>query len=474
MALRASSGITGSTLSRLGKSGALAGGSKLALIGDSQTQQNNLYSLTNRNCNRSVKGWLNWYDFFNGHPFYHPTAGDPSLAYDTGSISGTGRLIGCNNGIAGDHTTGMKGRYTADVLSKAPDIIIGHGGTNDINGSVAASTIFANVKEMIDRGLDAGALVVWQTVFPRSTENGGTDFTATQKLIRARYNDMLKDYGLRTKNLIVVDHDILMVDPATGMMRTGYTAEGLHLNTLGAYIQYLGMEAALRDIIPPAFNGLTFDPNNLYDATENPCGNLLPNPMLSGTGGTTSSAGVSGVAADGWRAVRASSSGNDNITAVCAKGTRTLANGQTIPTQVVTVSCDGLGSSVTQIMLVRPNTQVITTAAAAGVYLEASGYIKVGASTGTHNVQGMYGLLQEGTTGASNYMMGKGDTGDVFLNQAVEGMFKSDPLLLTGTTGFRFDWRIEMPGNVANSITLELSSLSVRKVMTTPPYSYSA
>lgn len=473
MALRASSGLSTSRLSGLVKAGALVGGKKLVLIGDSQTQQNNLYSGSNRNNNRSMKGWLNWYDFLNGHPFYHPCAADNLLAFDTGSVSGTGRLVGMNNGIGGDHTLGMKNRYAVDVLTKVPDIIIGHGGTNDINSGVAATTVFANVRNMIDRGIDAGALAVWQTVFPRSTEGGGSDFSAAQKLVRARYNDMLRDYGLRTKNLIVVDHDILMTDPATGMMRATYTQDGLHVKTLGAYIQYLGMEAALRDIIPPSFNGLAFDPNNLYDATNNPQGNLLPNPLLAGTGGQVGT-GVTGSVADSWRVERASGTGNDNITATCSKGTRTLESGVTIPTQLVTVTCDGLGSSATQTMRIRPTTQVIATGAATGIYLESCGYIKIGASTGTHNILGMYGTLQEGTSGAAMTMMGKGDSGDLFLNQAVEGMFKSDPLLLTGITGFRFDWRVEMPGNVANSITLDLSSLSVRSLMTAPPYNYSA
>ena len=556
--------------------GSVAGARRLALIGDSQTAQNNGFTGSTKNNNRQRKGWMNWFDFFHGNPFYHPTGADttglivaapnsidclngsPVLTFhvtahglttgDAVTVAGATafggftanthinkgfttctvidantftvtttinanadltsqggaattvqksqlftlsggttlvvdqRLIGMNAGVASDHTVSMKARFQTDVLSKNPDIIIGHGGTNDLNNNVSAAEIFANVKDMIDRGLAAGALVVWQTVFPKG--GSGSDFTASQKLRRDAYNRMLKDYGERTKNLIVVDHDKYLTDHTDGTLWDEASPDGLHLGELGSYWQYLGLRDALRGILPPEDPTLNWNFSGGYDATNNPYGNILTNGLLASPGVTpgVKGTGVSGTVADNWTVERASGT---NLTAVCSMDTFTLSNGKTVPTQKIVVTCDGLGTSGNQSIRFRPTTQYTTNGAIVGGYYEAAAFLRIGAASAPTSFKGVYGLLQDYNAGAAITMFGKGDAADNFLNVAalglvrasdgvagIEGTVKSDPMKLTNVNGVRYDWKIEMPGNVANTVTVEFANMECHRMITEPPFTY--
>ena len=203
------------------------------------------------------------------------------------------------------YNSGVGGRTMPDLIAALPSILATmteknlfvHIGTNSVNSGDSFATMRGYALTIIGLIQAAGVNPIMSTILPRnsvdgalewSNTNGGTTI-AQKRVVFNAYNDWLvfycKDMGIRCVNW----HGTL--SDSTGQMITGYSVDGLHPNGRGSY--YLAMEFISQLNILPG--GRTGERNayDVYDATNNPMGNIL-NGSLTGTAGVTSDAGGTG------------------------------------------------------------------------------------------------------------------------------------------------------------------------------------
>jgi len=171
-------------------------------------------------------------------------------------------------------------------------------GTNDVRSGVPWATTTANIETIINTLLDHGIAPI--VGIPQPTL-GDTSTIQSQMAYLADYT---RGYVQRYKNCILVDPTASFIDRtlATYESLTGFMDNGIpriHLNHLGTQIYGQAIAQALADSgwsptgVSPKSNG------ELFSATYNTRGSLHANPMLAGTGGTTT-APATGSTPDGW------------------------------------------------------------------------------------------------------------------------------------------------------------------------------
>ena len=124
-------------------------------------------------------------------------------------------------------------------------------------------------------------------MFPRNSFNSGAlMFSTTQETMRLALNNWMRALPTFYRNqLVLLDCEEVLLDENTGELDTRYTYDGLHLNSLGAYV-------VAKHVVGPKFEEIygqgpkwTAYPKD-YDATYSPYGNLLTNSTFTGTGGS--------------------------------------------------------------------------------------------------------------------------------------------------------------------------------------------
>lgn len=191
--------------------------------------------------------WMTWLQMRNGWPF--------NVVY--------------NGGQSGDTTQDCLNRLQSHCLDYSPHIVFMQApGINDMssgNGPVQVETIWANLKELINRILDSGIMLVLLTTTPvASGEARGTRTNmARVDLLRRRMKDYLKGVG----NAVVVDAYSAIVSPtdATGLADATKlsTTDQIHYQVLGGYSVALAIENALPHLVACKFHSL---PSSSIDA----------------------------------------------------------------------------------------------------------------------------------------------------------------------------------------------------------------
>lgn len=110
-----------------------------------------------------------------GQPARRPTAGTQVICFGDSLTAGTGavrgmdypaqlsRLIGrpvVNAGVPGDTTAEGLARLERDVLGRSPRLVLITLGGNDLKNGVSRDGAFGNLRQIVDRIHDAGALAV--------------------------------------------------------------------------------------------------------------------------------------------------------------------------------------------------------------------------------------------------------------------------------------------------------------------------
>ena len=438
------------------------------LLGDSITALNTTGSVSSRNGGQTTRGYFNWVQFKMKHPFYCPSGYDGNLPFNTGSISGTGRPVGYNAGIGSDKLPGMLGRLQSDVIAYKPAFCFFMGGTNDLQGGDSAANIKANIATVIDRLLAANIHPVVIGILPRNaTDAAGADFDATRRLMRCDINRATKNYCL-AKGATYVNPDIAFCDPATGDAKTGYTVDGVHPSSVGA--EALGdaiIEALPAGLLPPN-RELINNVYDVYDATNNPFGNILPNAKLAGTAGGKGT-GCTGNVADSWTAEM--TSGTFTSTAVCSKSTLTLNSNQLV-TQKFIVTHNGAGLAAETLRFRHSSPATITTAAANGVWMECGAYIKVSAPTGAKNLISAMMLIEDQANGVLVRAGLYRDSGVYMNGVAREGFIGMIPRQLSGTNGVKVSLQFVFDNTIAGETTIEVTSPFTGVCSVTPPITY--
>ncbi|MGH9454804.1 MAG: SGNH/GDSL hydrolase family protein [Terriglobia bacterium] len=151
-----------------------------------------------------------------------------------------------NRGISGQTAPQMLVRMFPDVIDLKPAAVIILAGTNDIarnTGPETAEMIEENFEAMTDLAQAHGIKVILCTLTPISDYTQHPQSGNRPPADVLKLNDWLKQYAEKS-HAIVADYYSALVD-AKGMLRNGYSDDGLHPNAKGYSLLAPVAEAAI-------------------------------------------------------------------------------------------------------------------------------------------------------------------------------------------------------------------------------------
>jgi len=151
-----------------------------------------------------------------------------------------------NRGISGQTTPQMLVRMFPDVIDLRPAAIIILAGTNDISGNTGPETLTMveeNLQAMVELAQKHGIKVVLCPLLPVSdyTAHKQTEHRPPSDILKL--NGWIKDYAARA-GATVADYYSAVVDDH-GMLREGFSDDGLHPNAKGYELMAPVASAAL-------------------------------------------------------------------------------------------------------------------------------------------------------------------------------------------------------------------------------------
>lgn len=346
--------------------------------------------------------------------------------------------------------------YHTSAAAANLDIVIVHAGTNDV-ATVGSSTTTAGLQVIYENLLASGAIVVAVPVLPQASAS------STARLRRAAINLWIREYCRSHKRMILADPRPQITDAtsSTGEPVSGMLYDGLHPNAKGAYYIAQAIIASLTNYILP-FDGRFSDVNDVYDATNNPYGNLLTNGMLNGTGGAVSGTGRSGTVADSWTFANATSIGSvGTLAAVASKVART--DGETGYWQQFAYTGTP-GALFTDYFR---NTTAVSAGYTAGVdYVYMTADYEVDASSAGLLQVGGYAFSAGAATNPSRLDPVYDTSADVYPPVAIAGVVKTEPFLIPASaTSISGYIAISHKASVAASSTIRVGKIELRKVI---------
>src|SRR6476646_1652203 len=151
-----------------------------------------------------------------------------------------------NRGISGQTTPQMLVRMFPDVIALKPAALLVYAGTNDIAGNTGPSTLTMvedNLQAITELAQAHGIKVILCSVTPVS------DYTARKQTLQRPPADILKlnawmrEYAA-SANAVFADYFAALVDE-TGMLKQGFSGDGLHPNDKGYALLVPFAEAAI-------------------------------------------------------------------------------------------------------------------------------------------------------------------------------------------------------------------------------------
>jgi len=151
-----------------------------------------------------------------------------------------------NRGISGQTTPQMLVRMFPDVIALKPAALLVYAGTNDIAGNTGPSTLTMiedNLQAITELAQAHGIKVILCSVSPVS------DYTARKQTLQRPPADILKlnawmrEYAARA-NTVFADYYAALADE-TGMLKDGFSGDGLHPNDKGYALLVPFAEAAI-------------------------------------------------------------------------------------------------------------------------------------------------------------------------------------------------------------------------------------
>ena len=151
-----------------------------------------------------------------------------------------------NRGISGQTTPQMLVRMFPDVIALKPAALLVYAGTNDIAGNTGPSTLTMiedNLQAITELAQAHGIKVILCSVTPVS------DYTARKQTLQRPPSDILKlnawmrEYAA-SANAVFADYFAALVDE-TGMLKQGFSGDGLHPNDKGYALLVPFAEAAI-------------------------------------------------------------------------------------------------------------------------------------------------------------------------------------------------------------------------------------
>jgi len=132
-------------------------------------------------------------------------------------------IVIVNQGLDGDSTDGMLGRFSGCVEAEKPDMVLLWGGINDLVSKKPIKGIYQNIVELVKRTEAINATPIVLNVAPVS----GVHFNETIREL----NRLTEGY-CRRREVLYVDVHSALVDE-TGKLDDEYSNDGVHLSDKG-------------------------------------------------------------------------------------------------------------------------------------------------------------------------------------------------------------------------------------------------
>jgi len=155
------------------------------------------------------------------------------LLDDTDGVVQYGGMV-AENGM----TTGWMAGQAYNALALSPDILIVHGGTNDVSGEVDPASVIGNLQQIKDAADSVGVPMAVCTIPPRDDPAADARALAVNAAIRS---------WAAAEGVILLDTGEPLRDPLGGW-RSGYTNDGLHPTPEAAVLMARAAAEALRGI----------------------------------------------------------------------------------------------------------------------------------------------------------------------------------------------------------------------------------
>ena len=298
---------------------------RIAVIGTSLVQQNDAASDDSFRISHANRGWLSWLRAYSKGAIECPVWHDETVVagWEPSGVSGASRLFrGLNFGVSGQTIDQIRARLPyieANFLDHFTDIVI-DGGTNDM-GTETKENIQDDREYIATWFLERGKTVHFLPILSREVSSWASG--GTQRRSAHWINQKTVEFCQKNFQCFFLDWNAPFVDggDADGQPKAGYTHDGTHFDNRGGEAVGEFMANYFKPLLPPTAPRVLSN-DDIYDATNNPFGCLINNPMLLGTGGNNSDAKVSGDLADGME-LEARKSG----TTTCVASKEAKANG---------------------------------------------------------------------------------------------------------------------------------------------------
>jgi lysophospholipase L1-like esterase len=155
------------------------------------------------------------------------------LLDDTEGVVRYGGMVAENG-----RTTGWMAGQAYNALALGPDILIVHGGTNDVSGEVDPAYVVSNLQRIKSAADVMGVPMAVCTLPPRSNP------TADARVIAV--NDAIREWA-EAEGVILLDTGTPLRDPVGGWL-AGYSYDGLHPSPTAAVLMARAAAEVLRQI----------------------------------------------------------------------------------------------------------------------------------------------------------------------------------------------------------------------------------
>jgi len=416
----------------------------------------------------NTRSWIAFAHFFSGGIFematWHETRA--FTGWEPLGVAGTTRYFrGLNAGVSGQNCAQILARKEFLVDQLDCDLVIIDCGTNDM-GSQTKEYIQSAREELCDYFLNAGIAVVLLPVLSRAVSSWPAN--GTQRKKAAWINSRSRHFCQSRKGCYIFDWNAQWVDSANanGEPFVGASSDGIHFNPAGAVAVGEALAKFLATLLPPA-QPRVWSQNDVYDATENPFGNLLTNQFCTGTTGTRTGATVTGSVASNMRVELSSG----NATVACSKETRTDNRGD-YQVMAITTAANGAQDSLIFFRTDPAN----TTHTLGGKWVEASIEVDISASNilqgATLYLEDNNGTGKMTVEGLEPYTAGQNDYTPFVIqklpNKVLKGLIVTPAMLLPANSTilrYRLEVRVAATAD-ANpaSVTVKAGAIELRQV----------
>lgn len=152
-----------------------------------------------------------------------------------------------NRGISGQTTPQMLLRFSQDVISLKPEVVIILAGINDIaenTGPISKEGILENIIAMSELAKANNIKVILCSILPANRFNWNSKISPANRVIEL--NKMIQSYADKNK-ILYIDYYSKMVDDENGLQKR-YGEDGVHPNKEGYLVMKLIVNEAIERI----------------------------------------------------------------------------------------------------------------------------------------------------------------------------------------------------------------------------------